>query len=215
MRSLERVQCGLLGISAHTVVIIDDANEYAYAGEPGELAPLLPKVCEHCFGPPRRTGGSDAVFKIPWPGDRRVNIQNSNSQAKAHQRRQVSSRYEQEGGDVMETIQGPDVSRYTYRVTWSVEDGEFVATCAEFPSLSWLADSQAAALQGLVDVVADAVADLVSQGEAVPEPLSERSCSGKFNLRVGEGLHRRLAIQAAEEHLSLNQYVVQRLSGAS
>ena len=50
---------------------------------------------------------------------------------------------------------------------------------------------------------------------AVPEPLSERSYSGKFNLRVGEGLHRRLAIRAAEEHLSLNQYVVQRLSDAS
>src|SRR5450759_2898082 len=112
---------------------------------------------------------ASSVFKIPWPGDRRVNIQNRNSQAKAHQQRQVSCRYEQEGGDVMETIQGPDVSRYTYRVTWSVEDGEFVATCAEFPSLSWLADSQAAALQGLVDVVADAVADFVSQGEAVPE----------------------------------------------
>ena len=78
-------------------------------------------------------------------------------------------------------------------MTWSVEDNEFVAAGAEFPALSWLADSQAAALQGLVDVVADTVDDLVSQGEAVPEPLSERSYSGKFNLRVGEGLHRRLS----------------------
>ena len=50
----------------------------------------------------------------------------------------------------MAQTQTADVSRYTYRVTWSIEDGEFVATCAEFPSLSWLADSQAAALQGLV-----------------------------------------------------------------
>jgi predicted HicB family RNase H-like nuclease len=63
--------------------------------------------------------------------------------------------------------------------------------------------------------VADSVADLVSEGEAVPEPMSERSYSRKFNLRVGEGLHRRLAIQAAEERLGLNQYVVQRLSEAS
>jgi predicted HicB family RNase H-like nuclease len=115
----------------------------------------------------------------------------------------------------METIQGADVSRYTYRVTWSVEDEEFVAICAEFPSLSWLADSQGATLQGLVNLVADTVVDLESNGEDVPEPLSDRSYSGKFNLRVGEGLHRRLAIRAAEEHLSLNQYVVQRLSDAS
>lgn len=108
-----------------------------------------------------------------------------------------------------------DVARYAYRVTWSGEDGEFVATCAEFPSLSWLADTQAAALQGLVDVVADVVAELRAGDEPVPVPLSERTYSGKFNLRVGESLHRRLALQAAEERLSLNQYVVRRLSEAS
>ncbi len=115
----------------------------------------------------------------------------------------------------MSVTQDSDVSRYTYRVTWSVEDGEFVATCVEFPSLSWLSESQSAALQGMVDLVADIVADLADEGEAVPEPLSQRSYSGKFNLRVGEGLHRRLAVQAADEHLSLNQYVVRRLSDAS
>jgi len=49
----------------------------------------LHKVCEHYFGPARRTGGSHAVFKTPWPGDPRVNIQNSNGQAKAYQVRQV------------------------------------------------------------------------------------------------------------------------------
>ncbi|QTE31647.1 toxin-antitoxin system HicB family antitoxin [Pengzhenrongella sicca] len=45
--------------------------------------------------------------------------------------------------------------------------------------------------------------------------MSSRSYSGKFNLRVGEQLHRQLAIQAAEEHLSLNQYLVRRLTNAS
>jgi predicted HicB family RNase H-like nuclease len=49
----------------------------------------------------------------------------------------------------------------------------------------------------------------------VPDPLSSRSYSGKFNLRVGEQLHRKLAMEAAEEHLSLNQYVVRRLNNAS
>ena len=37
----------------------------------------------------------------------------------------------------------------------------------------------------------------------------------KFNLRVGEQLRRRLAMQAPEEHLSLNQYVIHRLNNAS
>ncbi len=155
------------------------------------------------------------MFKTPWPGYPRVNIQSDNGRAKAYLAGQVLAGDRQEGGDLMATIQGTDVSRYTYRVTWSVEDDEFVATCNEVPSLSWLADSQVAALQGLVDLVADTVADLESNGEDIPEPLSERSYSGKFNLRVGEGLHRRLSIRAAEEHLSLNQYVVQRLSDVS
>ena len=108
-----------------------------------------------------------------------------------------------------------DVTRYTYRVTWSVEDDQYVATCVELPSLSWLADTQEDALRGLRDLVAEVVRDLTDTGEPVPEPLSSRSYSGKFNLRVGEHLHRRLAMEAAAEHLSLNQYLVRRLSDAS
>jgi predicted HicB family RNase H-like nuclease len=79
-------------------------------------------------------------------------------------------------------------------------------------SLGWLTPRGP---QGLVDLVADTVADLESNGEDIPEPLSKRSYSGMFNLRVGEGLHRRLAIRAGEEHLSLDQYVVQRLFDAT
>jgi hypothetical protein len=49
----------------------------------------LYRVCEHYFGKPRQTGSSHAVFKTPWPGDPRVNIQNSKGKAKAYQVRQV------------------------------------------------------------------------------------------------------------------------------
>ena len=114
----------------------------------------------------------------------------------------------------MQTVACPDASHYGYRVTWSAEDGEFVATCVEFPSLSWLASSQVEALTGLEALIAETVADMEDQGEEVPQPFSERSYSGKFNLRVGESLHRRLAMEAAEEHLSINQYVVRRLTAA-
>ena len=48
----------------------------------------LHRVCEHYFGKPRQTG-SHAVFKTPWPGDPRVNIQNDKGRAKAYQVRQV------------------------------------------------------------------------------------------------------------------------------
>ena len=49
---------------------------------------------------------------------------------------------------------------YTYRVTWSEEDKEYVGLCAEFPSLSWLADTQQAALRGINDVVAEVLLDI-------------------------------------------------------
>ncbi|GAA4873984.1 toxin HicA [Serinicoccus chungangensis] len=49
----------------------------------------LAKVCEHYFGPPRTSGGSHAVYKTPWPGDPRVNIQNDHGKAKPYQVRQV------------------------------------------------------------------------------------------------------------------------------
>lgn len=114
----------------------------------------------------------------------------------------------------MQTDTRPDVSHYTYRVSWSSDDAEFVATCAEFPSLSWLAGSQVEALQGLEQLLVDVVADMAAAGEQVPEPFADRSYSGKFNLRVGENLHRELAIHAAEDGLSLNQYVVRKLTAA-
>ena len=115
----------------------------------------------------------------------------------------------------MQSTPTADISHYTYRVTWSAEDNEFVATCLEFPSLSWLAPTQVDALTGLEQVIAETTADMKSQGEPIPGPLSERAFSGKFNLRVGETLHRRLAIEAAEEKLSINQLIIRRLTNAS
>jgi len=47
------------------------------------------KVCIEHFGQPRQSGSSHAVFKTPWLGDPRVNIQNENGKAKAYQVRQV------------------------------------------------------------------------------------------------------------------------------
>lgn len=111
-----------------------------------------------------------------------------------------------------QTTVRPEVSHYAYRVVWSVEDGEFVATCAEFPSLSWLAADQVEALQGLEALVVDVLADLEAQGEELPQPLAERLFSGKLNLRLGPDLHRRVALDAAEAGMSINTYVVRKVS---
>jgi len=101
---------------------------------------------------------------------------------------------------------------YTYRVMWSEEDMEYVGLCVEFPSLSWLAATPEAALQGIRKVVAGVVSDMQVNGESVPPPLSARRYSGKFMVRVPPDVHRRLAIEAAESGVSLNRLASAKLT---
>lgn len=49
----------------------------------------LCKICGHYFGEPRQIGSSHRIYKTPWPGDPRVNIQNNKGMAKPYQVRQV------------------------------------------------------------------------------------------------------------------------------
>ena len=48
----------------------------------------LCKVCDAFFGEPRMKGGHH-IYKTPWQGDPRVNIQNNKGKAKAYQVKQV------------------------------------------------------------------------------------------------------------------------------
>ena len=102
--------------------------------------------------------------------------------------------------------------RYTYRVTWSEDDNEYVGLCAEFSSLSWLAQTPETALKGIRKLVADVVKDMQKNGETVPEPIASRHYSGKFMVRVPPEVHRNLAIKAAESGVSLNRLVSSKLS---
>jgi predicted HicB family RNase H-like nuclease len=102
--------------------------------------------------------------------------------------------------------------RYTYRVTWSEEDGEYIGLCAEFASLSWLDANPEAALHGIRQVVADVVADLQKNGETVPVPLAAKKYSGRFMVRIPPELHRQLALEAAESGVSLNRLASDKLS---
>lgn len=49
----------------------------------------LCRVCDHYFGKPRQEGTSHRVYKTPWQGDPRINIQNRKGKARAYQVRQV------------------------------------------------------------------------------------------------------------------------------
>ncbi len=102
--------------------------------------------------------------------------------------------------------------KYTYRVTWSEEDREYVGLCAEFPSLSWLATTPETALKGIRNVVATVVRDMQANGERIPEPIAHKHYSGKFVVRVPPEVHRRLVLEAAEVGVSLNRLASAKLS---
>ena len=102
--------------------------------------------------------------------------------------------------------------RYTYRVTWSEDDQEYVGLCAEFPSLSWLDKEPESALKGIREVVNSVVKDMTRTGEGVPQPIASKRYSGKFMVRVPPEVHRNLAIQASESRVSLNRIVGAKLS---
>ena len=49
----------------------------------------LCKVCDHYFGPARQAGGSHRIYKTPWLGNPRENIQNDNGALKTYQVKQI------------------------------------------------------------------------------------------------------------------------------
>ena len=102
--------------------------------------------------------------------------------------------------------------KYTYRVIWSEEDQEYVGLCAEFPSLSWLADEPEKVLKGIRKLVAEVIDDMKATKETIPTPIALGKYSGKFQVRVPPEVHRKLAMEAAESHVSLNRLVSAKLS---
>jgi predicted HicB family RNase H-like nuclease len=102
--------------------------------------------------------------------------------------------------------------RFTYRVTWSPEDKEHVGLCAEFPSLSWLARKPEEALKGIRQLVWNTVREMENSGEPIPPPFSDKFYSGQFRVRIPPAVHRSLALQAAEQGVSLNRLASAKLS---
>ena len=96
---------------------------------------------------------------------------------------------------------------YLYTVGWSDDDEAYVARIAEFPSLAAHGDSQEAALRAIQQVVRAVLKDMVTSKEPIPQPLGKRSFSGRLNVRMPSYLHRYLAIEAAQQSVSLNQLI--------
>ena len=102
--------------------------------------------------------------------------------------------------------------KYTYRVSYSEDDKEYVGLCAELPSLSWLDASRNEAFSGIQDLVSEVVEDMRNTDEDIPEPLSLKKYSCKFVVRIPPAVHRDLSILASENNISLNRLVSSKLS---
>ena len=101
------------------------------------------------------------------------------------------------------------MNHYTYRAEWSAEHGEYGGRCLELTWLSQWAPTMQTAIAGVERAVDEHLAEC---GEDVPPPLTERTFSGKFLVRTSPALHARLTVEAAEQNVSLNQWVVQKLA---
>lgn len=98
---------------------------------------------------------------------------------------------------------------YTFQVQ-KTEDG-YWANVKELDGCHTPADTWEEAYQDLSKVLKMTIETKLEYGDPIPEPIDE-SYSGKFNVRVPKTLHKQLSLMAAEEGISLNQYVLYKLS---
>ena len=104
------------------------------------------------------------------------------------------------------------IDKYTYRVEWSEEDKAHIARCLEFPSLMAHGTTAMTALVEIEKVVTESVKWMEEENEAIPEPFGLKKYKGNLTLRVPSEIHKKLVIKSAEEGVSLNQYILSKIS---
>jgi predicted HicB family RNase H-like nuclease len=104
------------------------------------------------------------------------------------------------------------IEKYTYRLEWSEEDNLHIARCLEFPSLAAHGSTAEGAFKEIEKVVEEAIAWMREENEEIPEPFGLKKYKGNLTLRVPTEVHRQLAIKSAEEGVSVNQYILSKIS---
>lgn len=103
--------------------------------------------------------------------------------------------------------------RYTYRAEWSPDTGNYIGLCLEFPVQFAYGGTAAKAIAAIEEEVSAYVAEMVADGFDPPPSLTDRKYSGRFVVRTSPVLHGKLTVEAAEQRVSLNHWVVQKLCG--
>jgi predicted HicB family RNase H-like nuclease len=105
------------------------------------------------------------------------------------------------------------MDQYTYRAEWTPETAEYVGMCLEFPSRYSRAATARAAIAGIEQMINEEVREMLAEDRTPPASLTDRNYSGRFVVRTSSQLHARLMVDAAEQGVSFNQWVVQKLAG--
>lgn len=103
------------------------------------------------------------------------------------------------------------VSKYSYRVEWSEEDKTHIATCLELPTLKAHGKTMESALKNIKQAVSAALKWMKKDNEEIPEPFSTRKFKGNLTLRTSPEVHRQLVTHAAEQGVSINQYILSKV----
>lgn len=104
------------------------------------------------------------------------------------------------------------LNKYTYRVEWSEEDGVHLGSCLEFSSLKAHGKTPAQALSQIRKVVKETILWMKEEKEMIPEPFGLKPFKGNLTLRTSPELHRQLAMEAAQHGVSINQYILQKVT---
>ncbi len=104
------------------------------------------------------------------------------------------------------------LNKYTYRVEWSEEDDTHIARCLEFPGLSAHGKTIEDAIKEIAVAVEGSLEWLIEDGDKIPEPMGQAQYKGNLTLRVSPEIHKELAIKSAEQGISINQYILSKIS---
>jgi len=104
------------------------------------------------------------------------------------------------------------IEKYTYGVEWSEEDKTHIARCLEFPSLMAHGDTIEEGLKEIKEVVQNTIEWMNEENEKIPEPFGMKKYKGNLTLRVPAEVHKNLVIKSAEEGVSVNQYILSKIS---
>lgn len=97
------------------------------------------------------------------------------------------------------------VARPYTKIVESGEDGMFLASILEMPNVFADGETGAEALADLDDIFPVVVAEMLKRGADIPEPIDARTYSGRLQVRLLPSLHRRAAMRAQAEGVSLNR----------